>query len=104
MKGVGSMEIIVFCITLSLVMAVLLVGIGVTIGRCDKGELDGDNDIKLYVRNRNRDRSSVGRYSAEEMIFVLNNIKRLTRGWEREILEGIIDYIQEKKGEDDDGK
>lgn len=98
------MEIMIFCVALTSIMAVLLVGIGVQIGRCDKGESDGDNDIKLYVRNRNRDRSRMGRYSAEEMIFVLNNIKRLTRGWEREILEGTIDYIQEKEGEEDDGK
>ena len=98
------MEIIVFCITLTAIMAVLLVGIGVTIGRNDKGEPDGDSDNRVRVPDWNRDRSSVGRYSEEEMIFVLNNIKRLTRGWEREILEGTIDYIQEKKGEDDDGK
>lgn len=94
------MEIIVFCITLTAIMAVLLVGIGVQIGRND----NRDTDNSVCVPDRDRDRSSLGRYSEEEMIFVLNNIKRLTRGWEREILEGTIDYIQEKEGDDEDGK
>ena len=87
------MEIIVFCVTLTSIMAVLLVGIGVQIGRSD----NRDTDNSVCVPDGDRDRSSVGRYSAEEMIFVLDNVKRVTHGEERAIMDAIIEFVEGSK-------
>lgn len=97
------MEINIFCITLSLIMAVLLVGIGVTIGRSDKGESNGDTDNSVCVPDRDRSRGSVERhYSPQEMIFVLDNVKRLTRGEERAIMDAIIKFVEGSKNNEMD--
>ena len=89
------MEINIFCITLSLIMAVLLVGIGVTIGRNDKGESDGDSDTRIYVSSRDRDRSgnngSNKRMEAEEVINGLQTIRMAASRQEKE----YIDYACE---------
>ena len=57
-------------------------------------------DVKLYIPIKYRSREKkIQKCSPQEMLFVLNNLKRLTRGWERDIMESIIDMIE--KGEDD---
>ena len=97
------MEINIFCITLSLVMAVLLVGIGVQIGRSDKGESDGDSDPDIHILDRDRSRGSDNRYySPQEMTFVLDNVKRLTHGEERKIMDAIIDLVEGSKNNEVD--
>lgn len=96
------MEIIVFCITLTAIMAVLLVGIGVQLGRSDKGESNGDTDNRVCVPDGSRDRGSVVGYSPQEMIFVLDNVKRLTRGEERKIMDAIIDLVEGSKNNEMD--
>ena len=52
-----------------------------------------NEDIKIYipVRERNKGRP----VAPQEMLFVLHNVKRLTRGWEREIMDAIITMIEE---------
>lgn len=85
------MEINIFCITLTSIMAVLLVGIGVTIGRNDNRDIDNSVCVPDGVRNR----GSVERhYSPQEMIFVLDNVKRLTHGEERAIMDAIIKLVE----------
>lgn len=97
------MEINIFCITLSLIMAVLLVGIGVQIGRNDKGESNGDTDNGVCVHCGTRDRGSVERhYTPTEMISVLDNVKRLTHGEERVIMDAIIDLVEGSKNNEVD--
>ena len=97
------MEINIFCITLTSIMAVLLVGIGVTLGRNDKGESDGDTDNRVCVPDRAGNRGSVERhYSPQEMIFVLDNVKRLTHGEERKIMDAIIDLVEGSKNNEMD--
>lgn len=88
----------IFCVALTSIMAVLLVGIGVQIGRSDKGESDGDNDIKLYVRNRDRDRSSVVRYSPEEVTSVLTVLRMGASEHEKQ----VIDYLMDRLGGNDE--
>ena len=97
------MEINIFCITLTAIMAVLLVGIGVQIGRNDKGESNGDIDNRVCVPDRDRSRGSVERhYSPQEMLFVLDNVKRLTHGEERKIMDAIIDLVEGSKNNEMD--
>ena len=86
-----------FCVALTSIMAVLLVGIGVSLGRNDKEQHESPDDIRIYVPDRDRSRSSVVRYSPEEMIFVLDNVKRLTHGEERKIMDAVIDLVEGRK-------
>ena len=70
----------------------------------DKEQSDRDNDIRIYHPSADRKHRSVDRhsnYAPEEMIFVLNNVTRLTYGWEREIMDGVIDLVEKEKSEDD---
>ena len=93
------MEIIVFCITLTAIMAVLLVGIGVQLGKGD----NRDTDNRVRVPDGDRSRGSVERhYSPQEMIFVLDNVKRLTHGEERAIMDAIIEFVEGSKNNEVD--
>lgn len=94
-----KMESMILCITLTAIMAVLLVGIGVCFGRNDKEQLAASDDVRIYIPDRDRSRSSVVRYSAEEMTFVLDNVKRMTHGEERKIMDAIIDMVNERGNE-----
>ena len=89
------MEINIFCITLSLIMAVILVGIGVQLGRCDKGESNGDTDTRVCVPDGDRDRGSNNgrnkRMEAEEVINGLQIIRMAASRQEKE----YIDYACE---------
>lgn len=93
---VGS---ICLCLTIGALIVFASIGVGVCIGdRSDKGQPDPDSDVRIYIYNRDRSRGSdkrVYKYSNEEMIFVLHNLKRLTHGWERDIVDAII---EEKEG------
>lgn len=89
---------------LGAIACLVFVGLGVCIGdRSGKGRDNGqsvsDNDVRIYVysrdRNRNRNRHRMERFSKQEMIFVLHNLKRLTHGWERDIIDAMI---EEKEG------
>ena len=88
---------------LGAVACLAFVGLGVCIGdRSGKGRDNGqsipDSDVRIYVYNRDRNRGGnkrVCKYSDEEMIFVLHNLKRLTHGWERDIVDAMI---EEKEG------
>lgn len=93
------MEINIFCITLGLIMAVLLVGIGVQIGKNNNGDIDN----RVCVPDGDRNRGSMERhYSPQEMIFVLDNVKRLTRGEERAIMDAIIKLVEGSKKDEMD--
>lgn len=89
---------------LGAVACLVFVGLGVCIGdnRSDKGQPDPDSDVRIYIYNRDRSRGSdkrVRKYSNEEMIFVLHNLKRLTHGWERDIVDAMIEEKERGKNE-----
>ena len=89
---------ICLCLTVGALIVFASIGIGVCFGRCDKGQLNNDSDVRIYVPCRDRSGSGdkrVRKYSNEEMIFVLHNLKRLTHGWERDIVDAMI---EEKEG------
>ena len=91
------------CMAIGALIVFASIGIGVCIGdRNGKGRDNGqsipDSDVRIYVYNRDRNRrrdKRVYKYSDEEMIFVLHNLKRLTHGWERDIIDAMI---EEKEG------
>lgn len=93
------MEINIFCITLGLIMAVLLVGIGVQIGKYDKEFPTGDDDVKLYVRNRNRDRNRGGDHGQLEQMDPeeVTNILYLFRIGATAREKQVIDYLIDKE-------
>ena len=89
---------------LGAIVCLVFVGVGVCISdRDNKGQPCDDSDVRIYVLSRHRDRSRNQRiykqHSKEEMSFVLHDVKRLTRGWEREIMDAAIDFIE--NGDDD---
>ena len=89
------MEINIFCITLTAIMAVLLVGIGVIIGRCDNRQSESDPDIKLYIPNRDRDRSSdhghIEPMEPEEVTAVLYLFRIGATSREKQVIDYLID-------------
>ena len=91
---------ICLCLVVGALIVFASIGIGVSYGRCDKGQLDDDSDVRTYVPVRHRSRGGykrVRKFSKEEMSFVLNDVKWLTHGWERDIMEAIIDEIERGK-------
>lgn len=98
------MEINIFCITLSLVMAVLLVGIGVTIGRNDKGESNGDIDNRVCVhcgdRNRSRDHGHTEQMDPEEIISVLYLLRIGASNREKQVIDYLIDKEERENNEE----
>ena len=91
---------------LGAIVCLIFFGTGVCIGndRSDKGQPLPDSDVRIYVYSRDRNRSGdkrVHKFSDEEMIFVLHNLKRLTHGWERDIVDAMI---EEKEGKTNAGK
>lgn len=56
------MEVIILCVTITSIMAIMLVGIGVSLARMDKDDNQGqhgaDSDINGLSDDRSRDRSS----------------------------------------------
>ena len=92
---IGSIAI---CLTIGALIVFASIGIGVCFGRIDKKQPDSDSDVNVYIPLRHRNRGGdkrVRKYSNEEMIFVLHNLKRLTHGWERDIVDAMI---EEKEG------
>lgn len=89
------MEINIFCITLSLIMAVLLVGIGVQLGRSDKGQLNDDSDIRIYVPDRSRNRISdhghTQQMDPEEVTAVLYLLRIGATAREKQVIDYLID-------------
>ena len=83
---------------LGALVCLVFTGIGVCFGRIDKKQPDSDSDVNIYVPMRHRNRGGnkrVHQFSNQEMIFVLHNLKRLTHGWERDIVDAMI---EEKEG------
>jgi hypothetical protein len=89
------MEINIFYITLTAIMAVLLVGIGVQIGRNDKGESNGDTDNRVCVPDGDRDRSGNNgrnkRMEAEEITSVLSVLRMGASAHEKEVIDYLMD-------------
>ena len=98
------MEINIFCITLTAIMAVILVGIGVQIGRGDNRQSDVDPDIKLYIPNRDRDRSSdhghTEQMDPEEIISVLYLLRIGTSSREKQVIDYLIDKEERENNEE----
>ena len=66
---------------------------------CDSKQSDDDSDVRIYVYSRDRNRCGDKRFSTQEMSFVLHDLKRLTHGWERDIVDAIIDEIEGRTNE-----
>lgn len=98
------MEINIFCITLSLIMAVCLVGIGVTIGRSDKGQLNDDSDVRIYVpdrhRNRGSDHGQLKQMDPEEVTAVLYLFRIGATSREKQIIDYLIDKEERENNEE----
>lgn len=98
------MEIIVFCVTLTAIMAVLLVGIGVTIGRDDKGQLNDDSDVRIYVPDRDRNRSSdhgqFEQMDPEEVTAVLYLFRIGATSREKQVIDYLIDKEERENNEE----
>lgn len=93
---------ICLCLAIGALIVFASIGIGVSYGRCDKGQLDDDSDVRTYIPVRYRDRGRNNRRDIplDEKIMVLDNVKRLTRGYEREVMDAIEDMIKERASRD----
>lgn len=89
------MEINIFCITLTAIMAVILVGIGVQLGRADKGESNGDSDNRVCVpdgdRNRGSDNGQLEQMDPEEVTAVLYLFRIGATSREKQVIDYLID-------------
>lgn len=77
--------------------AIIFVGIGVCFGRLDNKKSGNDNDVRIYHPSADRKCRCVDRYSAEEMTNVLKMLKHMTSGYERKVMNRIIELV-EKEG------
>ena len=87
---------------LGALVCLVFTGIGVCFGRSDKEQSVSDSDVRIYVYSRDRNRGGnkrVHQFSNQEMIFVLHNLKRLTHGWERDIIDAMIEEKERGKNE-----
>lgn len=86
---------ICICMAIGALIVFVSIGIGVSYGRCNQGQLNDDSDVRTYVPCRDRDRGRNNRchISMDEKIMVLRNIRRLTHGYEREIMDAIEEDI-----------
>lgn len=86
---------ICLCLVVGALIVFASIGIGVCFGRTDKRQLNDDSDVRNYVYMRHRDRGRNNRrdISLDEKIMVLRNIRRLTHGYEREIMDAIEEDI-----------
>jgi hypothetical protein len=79
-------------------MAVCLVGIGVQLGRSDKGESNGDTDNRVCVpdgdRNRGSDIGHDSQIDPEEVIAGLQNLRMALSRNEKEWIDYACDCIQ----------
>jgi hypothetical protein len=98
------MEINIFCITLSLIMAVCLVGIGVQLGRSDKGQLNDDSDVRIYVPDRSRSRGSdhghTEQMDPEEVTAVLYLFRIGASSREKQVIDYLIDKEERENNEE----
>lgn len=102
MMDIGSVTL---CVTIGTLICLIFFGMGVCIGnaRDHKKQFDADNDVRIYVFSRYRDRSGDqrgGKPSYEEMTLVLQNVKRSTTGHEREVMDAIEEVIKERASRD----
>lgn len=98
------MEINIFCITLTAIMAVLLVGIGVQLGRSDKGQLNDDSDIRIYIPDRDRNRSGNNgqpqQMDPEEVTAVLYLFRIGASSREKQVIDYLIDKEERENNEE----
>jgi hypothetical protein len=89
------MEINIFCITLTAIMAVLLVGIGVQLGRSDSRQLNDDSDVRIYVpdrdRNRGSDHGQLEQMDPEEVTNILYLFRIGATAREKQVIDYLID-------------
>lgn len=93
MMDIGSMCI---CLVVGALIVFASIGIGVSYGRCDKGQLNDDSDVRTYIpcRDRNRSRDNRCAISMDEKIMVLHNVRRLTHGRERDVMDSIEEDLK----------
>ena len=98
------MEINIFCITLTAIMAVLLVGTGVNIGRSDKGQLNDDSDVRSYAPDRDRnwggDHGQLEQMDPEEIISVLYLLRIGASSREKQVIDYLIDKEERENNEE----
>jgi hypothetical protein len=76
-------------------MAVLLVGIGVQIGRSDSRQLNDDSDVRIYVPDRDRNRGSdygqPQQMDPEEVTNILYLFRIGANAREKQVIDYLID-------------
>lgn len=89
---------IVFCLTLGALIVFASIGIGVCFGRINRhnqGKPDGDNDIRIYVpcrvRDRQRNHGSPARMDPQEVINVLYLFRIGACAREKQVIDYLID-------------
>jgi len=91
---VGS---IVICLVIGALICFVFTGIGVCIGRDNKGQLNDDSDVRTYVysryRNRSRDKRD-DKPTYEEKIMVLNTLRVGTTIWEHKVIDSIEEDVE----------
>ena len=94
---IGSMCI---CMAVGALIVFASIGIGVSYGRCDKGQHNDDSDVRTYIPCRDRGRSSHKRDDKptyEEKIMVLNTLRVGTTIWEHKVIDSIeedLEYVE----------
>ena len=97
------MEVIIFCVTITMIMAIMLVGIGVSLARMDKDDCKrqcrADNHSNDMFDDRSRDRSSNDgcpeQMDAEEVISILETLRLGSGRTEREAIDYATACIRE---------
>ena len=96
---VGSIAI---CITIGALIVFASIGIGVCFGRCDKGQLNDDSDVRTYVPIRDRNRCGNKRDDKPDNKEIENVLYTLRIGAstrEKRVIDYLID--KEEKHEQD---
>lgn len=87
---------ICLCLVVGALIVFASIGIGVCFGRNNQGQLNDDSDVRTYIPCRDRDRGRNNRrdISLDEKMMVLRNIRRLTHGYERDVMDSIEEDLK----------
>lgn len=85
---------------LGAITAIIFVGIGVCFGRSDKRELDNDSDVRVYIPDRDRNRSGnngqLKQMDPKEVMTVLYLLRIGASNKEKHVIDYLID--KEERG------
>lgn len=91
------MEVIILCVTITMIIAVALVGMGVCFGRGNKGQCNVNSNGDAGVDGRGRDRRGNNGYDQsleiDDITNVLQNISLSCTGYERRCVDAAVEII-----------